>query len=72
MGATSVTGVSGPGDSNGKYKPELHCGGCACGCQGDECNPPAESEKVGCYISYRSGGNAILRNGNSIVNVKGC
>jgi hypothetical protein len=28
MGATSVTGVSGPGDSEGQYKPENSSGCC--------------------------------------------
>lgn len=31
MGATSVTGVSGPGDSEGEYKPENSRGCCGGG-----------------------------------------
>lgn len=72
MGATSVTGVSGPGDSYGKYKPELHCGGCACGC-GSNCEPEAvEQPRTTCYLTYKSGGTIISRSGSAAISVKGC
>jgi len=32
---STVTGVSGPGDSNGKYKPQNNCS-CSCCCGNEE------------------------------------
>jgi hypothetical protein len=53
MAASSVTGV-GPGDSNGKQKPELHSG---CGCSGSQSQPTRPtSPKKGCYSIYKSCG----------------
>lgn len=72
MGATSVTGVSGPGESHGLYKPELHCGGCGCGCGKANCNetttPPSS---IGCYIVNRAGGGTTIRSGGGLT-LKGC
>jgi hypothetical protein len=51
MAASSVTGV-GPGDSNGKQKPNLHSG---CGCSGPVSpRPPVVVRKNGCYARYSS------------------
>ena len=71
MGANSVTGV-GIGDSRGLYKGELHCGGCACGCQGDKCKPPPEHPKIGCHIIYRRGNRGPVIQGGGAVRVRGC
>lgn len=52
MAASSVTGVSGLGDSNGKYKPQNNC---SCSC----CGVAAENEnknkkiKSSCHIRYQ-------------------
>ena len=57
MGATSVTGVSGHGDSGGQYKPENNCG-CGCG------TPDEEEEvkvKLGCYTRYRTQGSTTYK-----------
>lgn len=72
MGATSVTGVSGPGDSHGVYKPDLHCGGCSCSCQGDNCEPPTVRPRESCYIAYRSNGGFTFRSGTGSVTIRGC
>ena len=51
MAASSVTGV-GPGDSNGKKKPNLHSG---CGCSGPiDPQAPVVVRKNGCYARYSS------------------
>ena len=72
MSASSVTGISGNGMSNGLYKPELHCGGCTCGCHGDDCNAKHEHTKLPCSISYRLGNmGAVVRPQKSIA-VRGC
>ena len=62
MGATSVTG-SGPGDSHGEYKPELHCGGCGCGFTEEE--EPRIVVRRGCVTRTRSGGTASTKAGSS-------
>ena len=62
MAASSVTGVSGPGDSLGRYKPENSCG---CGCGSTEDTGTTPIVKRGCYTtlnvncpsSYKIGGN---------------
>lgn len=52
MGATSTTGVSGPGMSHGRYKPELHS---ACHCCGNSTeNQPTEKPKLGCVTNYQN------------------
>jgi hypothetical protein len=53
MVASSVTGVSGPGDSNGKYKPQNNC---SCSCCGNNANSESagNANKVGCYKKYKS------------------
>lgn len=71
MTASSVTGLSGPGESHGLYKPELHCGGCACACQGDDCDKTVTTVSVGCYITTRSGGTTAIQSGGYST-VKGC
>lgn len=44
MIASSVTGVSGPGDSMGKYKPQNNCS-CSC-CCGEEEAEVVKKEKI--------------------------
>jgi hypothetical protein len=58
MGASSVTGVSGPGDSEGKYKPGNNCG-CSCGDPDEE--EPKERVKLGCYSRAVSPGPKVYR-----------
>lgn len=70
MGATSVTGVSGPGDSGGLYKPELQCGGCGCGSK-DEPEPAEAPSKIGCYVRSKTGGVTTSRTGGGITS-RGC
>lgn len=73
MGASSVTGVSGPGDSLGQYKPYLHCGGCACGCGSPNCEPePTPPVRTGCSVPYRSGGTSVVKSANTPVVNRGC
>ena len=65
MAASSVTGV-GPGDSNGKQKPELHSG---CGCGGSSKQPPnTPAKKRGCYVKSTSGG--VIRNNSGSAGIK--
>ena len=71
MAANSVTGV-GLGDSKGKYKAELHCGGCSCGCHGKDCERKPEPKKKPCYITYRSGNNGPTVRQGGHVRVRGC
>jgi hypothetical protein len=53
MVASSVTGVSGPGESNGKYKPENNCS-CSCCCGKSEPQEQLKKIKIGCYTRYSS------------------
>lgn len=54
MGATSVTGVSGPGMSNGKFKPANNNG---CGCGGKPKQSPVTTpSKNVCKVRYKTGG----------------
>lgn len=51
MIASSVTGVSGLGDSNGKYKPKNNC---SCSCCGNALDQqPVNKKKIGCYKNYK-------------------
>ena len=72
MAASSVTGVSGPGESNGKYKPENNCS-CSCCCgQNKNQEQPTKTIKKGCYKRYSS---SILNNykiSNNISGIKIC
>lgn len=63
MVASSVTGVSGPGDSKGKYKPENNCS-CSCCCSNDMEEKSEKLKKKGCYITYKIK--------NKIINNKNC
>ena len=56
MGAFSVTGI-GLGASNGKYKPELQCGGCGCG-SADEPVVPVKPPTY-CTVKYGVGGSPV-------------
>lgn len=51
MAASSVTGV-GPGDSNGKQKPELHSG-CGCCSNSQSNNSQTKQVKKGCYKNHK-------------------
>jgi hypothetical protein len=64
MGASSVTGVSGPGASQGKYKPELHCGGCGCGGDGDE-TPTRTPNRPGCVVNSKGTQKTSINVGSS-------
>lgn len=71
MIASSVTGVSGPGDSNGKYKPANNCS-CSC-CCGDNKNETVEkTKKNGCYKKYKICKNFTYKSGNASSRVKTC
>lgn len=59
MGATSVTGI-GKGDSNGKQKPDNHCG-CSCGSP-DETEPKPKVKR-GCVTHVVTGGTASIKIG---------
>ena len=63
MGATSATGVSGPGDSKGKQKPDNHCG-CGCGTTEDTTSEPVLPR--GCVIKYSTGNSKTIRVGSSL------
>jgi hypothetical protein len=65
MGAKSVTGVSGPGESHGRYKPDNNCG-CGCGCNKGKCDKPVSSPaKLGCYVRTRAQGIGAYKTGSS-------
>jgi len=68
MGATSVTGLSGPGDSEGKYKPANNCG---CGC-GDAEEEERKEVKLGCYTRYTAQGNRTYRVSGGSASIKVC
>lgn len=53
MVASSVTGVSGPGDSNGKYKPQNNCS-CSCCCNNSQQEQNLIKNKLGCFKSYKN------------------
>ena len=73
MGANSVTGVSGPGMSYGIYKPDLHCGGCQCGCKATKtCREEPEHEEVGCFVVERNGGGTVVERSGGQVRERGC
>ena len=62
MAASSVTGT-GPGESMGLQKPQLHSGCGCCGSSGDA-PPPARKRRVGCVV--RTGTNSsVVRNTSS-------
>lgn len=70
MGASSVTGVSGFGDSQGKYKPENNSG---CGCGGTTTETPTVTvRKTVCSISYKTQATAYYRVSSGARNVKAC
>lgn len=70
MGASSVTGVSGLGMSNGLYKPETSAG---CGCGGPATVTVAPvTVKTGCFVTVRTGNVTAIRAGSSGVTIKTC
>lgn len=70
MVASSVTGVSGPGDSNGKYKPENNCS-CSCCCSNKTENSQNIEIKKGCFNNYKIGKNMSYKFGNKL-KIKTC
>lgn len=69
MTASSISGLSGAGDSNGKWKCGNQCGGCGCGC-GEE-TPPTPPRKRGCYTKQNAGNKSNLKTGGGS-NIKVC
>lgn len=65
MIASSVTGVSGPGDSKGKYKPENNCS-CSCCCGESSKKIENKSSKLGCFKNYKICKNTTVNNFKSI------
>ena len=60
MGASSITGVSGPGMSNGLWKPENNTG---CGCGKGVTPPPSNPIKPPCHINITTGNTTTVRVG---------
>lgn len=72
MTASSVTGVSGPGDSKGKYKPENNCS-CSCCCGGEKSKENTTIiKKSGCFTKYKSCSSSIKSNYSNGINIKIC
>jgi len=67
MGATSVTG-KGAGDSNGKQKPDNHCG---CGCPFTEEEERARI-KLGCVTRYKSSNKASYKASSGKPSIRVC
>jgi hypothetical protein len=69
MGATTITGVSGPGMSGGMTKPGNSVG---CGCHGKPGTVvPATTSPQVCYTSIKVGQNISVRVGGSL-GIKTC
>lgn len=71
MVASSVTGVSGPGDSNGKYKPKNNCS-CSCCCGSESDVPNINLIKKGCYKIYKKCTSNIISKKCCSVKTKSC
>jgi hypothetical protein len=71
MGASSVTGVSGAGDSHGKFKPE-NSGSCGCGGGGQTVTPAVKVRKSVCSVSYQSQGTAHYRVTSNVRAIRVC
>jgi hypothetical protein len=70
MVASSVTGVSGPGDSQGKYKPQNNCS-CSCCCENKPNNEVSEINKIGCFKNYKINKNLSHKFGSKL-KIKTC
>jgi hypothetical protein len=71
MIASSVTGVSGPGDSNGKYKPSNNCScSCSCGSSKEETTPVVK--KNGCYKNYKYCKCSTVNKSGNVLKIKTC
>lgn len=68
MGASSVTGVSGAGDSEGLYKAANTCG---CGCS-RESEEPVEPVRLGCYVKHVAGNQAKYIAGGGATKITVC
>lgn len=71
MAASSVTGVSGPGDSKGKYKPENNCS-CSCCCGNEKKELVNKNKKLGCYKKYSNYSKTIKNTTGSKLKIKIC
>lgn len=70
MTASSVTGT-GPGESHGLQKPELHSG-CGC-CSNKQAVPAKPPRKRGCFSSYRTNcGNITYKSNDGKLGGKSC
>lgn len=70
MVASSVTGVSGPGDSQGKYKPKNNCS-CSCCCSDQQNSNVSMEVKKGCFKTYKINKNSSYKFGNKL-KIKTC
>lgn len=71
MIASSVTGVSGPGDSQGKYKPKNSCS-CSCACGDQTETQQKSSKKNGCFKNYKFCGSSSYKSSAGILKIKTC
>jgi hypothetical protein len=73
MVASSVTGLSGPGDSKGKYKPENNCS-CSCCCENNKNNnSEIKKNKKSCSVKYKTTSCGIIKNKSGFrLNIKIC
>lgn len=70
MTASSVTGT-GPGESHGLQKPELHSG-CGC-CSSKQPVQPKPPRKRGCFSAYKANcGSITYRSNNGKLGSKSC
>lgn len=71
MGASSVTGLSGPGDSHGMYNcANSSCSSCGCGCGKEE--PEVEKRKQRCYTKLVVGSRTKVKAGYSSTKIRVC
>ena len=71
MGASSVTGLSGPGDSHGKYNcANSSCGSCGCGCGKEE--REVEPKKCKCYTKIVVGSKTKVKVGCKATRLRVC
>jgi hypothetical protein len=71
MAASSVTGVSGPGDSKGKYKPENNCS-CSCCCESNKNSEIIKKNKKGCFVKHKTTHRVIKNKSGFRLNIKIC
>lgn len=71
MIASSVTGLSGPGDSNGKYKPQNNCS-CSCCCDNSKKEINLNKNKKGCFSKYKICKQTKYKLSSGSTNIKIC